>query len=127
MTDKLENLANALDQCDKEALKQIANTFAKLQRWYLVPWDDYIRMKNHQPVQIVEEEQTSFKVVLVGFDEKTKIALIRDVRAITNLGLVEAKKLVESFPQVLKDDVSKADADNIKKVIEAAGGKVEIS
>lgn len=127
MTEKIEKLANTLNECDKESLKQIANTFAKLQRWYVVPWDQLYAMRNHQPVQTIVEEKTSFKVVLVGFEESKKIAVIRDVRAITGLGLAESKKLVESFPQVLKDDASKAEADEISKIIVAAGGKVEIS
>jgi len=71
------------------------------------------------------EEQTEFDVILTG-DGGNKIAVIKEVRAITNLGLTEAKALVESAPKAIKEGVSKAEAEEIKKKIEEAGGTVEI-
>jgi len=71
------------------------------------------------------EEQTEFDVILTG-DGGNKIAVIKEVRAITNLGLTEAKALVESAPKAIKEGVSKAEAEEIKTKIEAAGGKVEV-
>ena len=71
------------------------------------------------------EEQTEFDVILTG-DGGNKIAVIKEVRAITNLGLTEAKALVESAPKAIKEGVSKAEAEDIKTKIEAAGGKVEV-
>lgn len=72
-----------------------------------------------------EEEQDSFSVVLTSFGEK-KIGVIKEVRALTSLGLKEAKDLVESAPKEIKGDVSKADAEEIKAKLEAAGASVEI-
>ena len=72
------------------------------------------------------EEKTSFDVVLTGFDATSKIKVIKVVREITSLGLADAKKAVESAPKTLKEDVSKADAEELKKKIEDAGGKVEL-
>ena len=69
-----------------------------------------------------EEEQSEFTVTLESFGEK-KIDVIKAVRAITGLGLGDAKALVEGAPKALKEGVSKADADEILKKIEAAGGK----
>ena len=69
------------------------------------------------------EEQTEFTVTLESVDAAKKIAVITAVRAITGLGLGEAKALVEGAPKVLKEGVSKADADKIVADIEAAGGK----
>lgn len=69
------------------------------------------------------EEQTEFTVTLESVDVAKKIAVIKAVRAITGLGLGEAKALVEGAPKVLKEGVSKADADKIVADIEAAGGK----
>lgn len=69
------------------------------------------------------EEQTEFTVTLESVDAAKKIAVIKAVRAITGLGLGEAKALVEGAPKVLKEGVSKADADKIVADIEAAGGK----
>ena len=72
-----------------------------------------------------EEEQTSFSVILTGFGDK-KIQVIKTVRALTGLGLKEAKDLVESCPTALKEGVSKEEADKIKGEIEEAGGAVTI-
>jgi large subunit ribosomal protein L7/L12 len=71
------------------------------------------------------EEQTEFTVVLKAAGEK-KVEAIKAVRAITGLGLKEAKDLVEGAPQTVKEAVSKADADKFKKELEAAGATVEI-
>ena len=71
------------------------------------------------------EEQTEFDVILTG-DGGKKIQVIKEVRAITNLGLTEAKALVEGAPKAIKEGVSKAEAEDIKKKIEEAGGTVEV-
>ncbi len=71
------------------------------------------------------EEKTEFDVVLTG-DGGKKINVIKEVRAITGLGLTEAKTLVESAPKAIKEGVSKADAEKFKKQIEEAGGTVEL-
>jgi len=71
------------------------------------------------------EEQTEFDVILTG-DGGKKINVIKEVRAITNLGLGEAKALVEGAPKPIKEGVSKAEAEEIKKKIEEAGGTVEL-
>lgn len=70
-----------------------------------------------------EEEQTEFTVTLESFDAAKKIPVIKAVREITGLGLGDAKGMVEGAPKVLKEGVSKADADEIIKKIEEAGGK----
>ena len=72
------------------------------------------------------EEQTEFNVILKAYDESKKIAVIKEVRAVTGLGLKEAKDLVEGAPKPLKEAVSKEDAKKIKDVITAAGGTVAI-
>ena len=71
------------------------------------------------------EEKTEFDVILTG-DGGKKIQVIKEVRAITALGLTEAKTLVESAPKAIKEGVNKAEAEEIKGKIEAAGGTVEI-
>ena len=71
------------------------------------------------------EEQTEFTVVLASAGDK-KIEVIKEVRAITGLGLKEAKDLVEGAPKPVKEAVSKADADKFKAQLEAAGAKVEL-
>jgi len=71
------------------------------------------------------EEQTEFDVVLSSFGEK-KVAVIKAVRAITSLGLKEAKDLVESAPAPIKEGVAKDEAEELKKQLEDAGGTVEV-
>ena len=71
------------------------------------------------------EEQTEFDVILTG-DGGKKINVIKEVRAITGLGLGEAKALVEGAPKAVKEGVNKAEAEEIKKKIEEAGGTVEL-
>ncbi|MEE4339420.1 50S ribosomal protein L7/L12, partial [Erythrobacter sp.] len=71
------------------------------------------------------EEKDEFDVILTG-DGGKKIQVIKEVRAITGLGLTEAKGLVEGAPKPLKEGVNKAEAEEIKSKIEAAGGTVEL-
>ena len=71
------------------------------------------------------EEKTDFTIFLTAFGDK-KINVIKEVRAITGLGLKEAKDLVEAAPKEVKKDVPKKDAEEAKKKLEAAGAKVEL-
>ena len=71
------------------------------------------------------EEQTEFDVILTG-DGGNKINVIKEVRAITGLGLGEAKALVEGAPKAVKEGANKAEAEEIKKKLEAAGATVEL-
>jgi large subunit ribosomal protein L7/L12 len=71
------------------------------------------------------EEKTTFNVVLTGFGEK-KIQVIKEVRALTGLGLKEAKDLVESVPKPVKEGLGKDEAEAAKKQLEAAGATVEL-
>jgi large subunit ribosomal protein L7/L12 len=73
-----------------------------------------------------EEEKTSFDVILKGPGEK-KIQVIKEVRAITGLGLKEAKELVDNAPNAVKEGLSKEEAETIKAQLEGAGGAVELA
>ena len=72
-----------------------------------------------------EEAPTEFNVILTGFGDK-KIQVIKEVRAITSLGLKEAKELVEGVPKPIKEGIQKEEAEKIKKQVEEAGGTIEI-
>ena len=78
------------------------------------------------PAAAAVEEKTEFDVVLAGFDAASKIKVIKVVREITGLGLAEAKAAVEGTPKTLKEAISKDEAEELKKKIEEAGGKVEL-
>ena len=72
------------------------------------------------------EEKTTFDVVLKEVPADKKIAIIKEVRAATNLGLKEAKDLVEAAPKTVKEGVNKEEAEDLKKKFEAAGAKIEL-
>ena len=71
-------------------------------------------------------EKTEFDVILAGFDAAAKIKVIKAVREISGLGLAEAKAVVEGAPKALKEGVGKDEAEELKKKVEEAGGKVEL-
>ena|SRR6478735_6775521 len=77
------------------------------------------------PAAPAAEEQTEFDVILTG-DGGKKINVIKEVRAITGLGLTEAKTLVESAPKAVKEGVNKDEAEKVKKQLEEAGATVEL-
>jgi len=72
------------------------------------------------------EEQTEFDLILDSFDPAAKIKVLKAVREATGLGLGEAKALVEAAPKAVKEGISKADAEALKKTIEEVGGKVTV-
>ncbi len=75
--------------------------------------------------EVTAEEKTDFNVILTEAGQ-AKIAVIKAVRTITNLGLKEAKVLVDSAPKAVKENVSQAEADEVKKALEEAGATVEL-
>jgi large subunit ribosomal protein L7/L12 len=77
------------------------------------------------PTTTKEEEKTTFNLVLAAAGDN-KIAVIKEIRQITNLGLKEAKDLVDSAPKTIKEGISKEEAEAIKKRLEAVGAKVEL-
>jgi large subunit ribosomal protein L7/L12 len=77
------------------------------------------------PAEAVEE-QTEFNVILTGYEADKKIQVIKVVRAITSLGLKEAKDLVEGVPKPVKEAVSKQEAANIKKQLEEVSGQIKV-
>lgn len=78
------------------------------------------------PAAEAAAEKTEFDVILAGFDAAAKIKVIKAVREITGLGLAEAKAAVEGTPKTLKEGLSKDEAEEMKKKVEEAGGKVEL-
>lgn len=77
------------------------------------------------PVEIVEEK-TAFDVLLTEVPADKKIAILKVVRNVTGLGLKESKEIVDNVPKLLKEGITKDESENIKKEIEASGGKVTI-
>ena len=79
-----------------------------------------------EAAEAIEEEKTSFDVKLMAFDGKSKIKVIKEVRAVAGLGLKEAKELVESAPKVIQKNLKKEAADELKEKLEALGAEIEI-
>jgi large subunit ribosomal protein L7/L12 len=78
------------------------------------------------PAAEPEEEKTEFDVILEEFPADKKMAILKEVRGITGLGLKETKELVESAPKAIKEGIGKDEAEEIKKKLEAAGAKVSV-
>jgi large subunit ribosomal protein L7/L12 len=73
-----------------------------------------------------EEEQTEFKVSLISVGDGKKIPVLKELRALTNLGLKEAKDIIDKTPSVIKEGVNKEEADKIRAKLEEVGAKVEV-
>ena len=87
---------------------------------------DSIMSQPQAAQQEEKQEKSLFKVVLTGFDAGKKIGVIKAVRALKEMGLLEAKNFVEDCPGTLKEDVEKEEAEKMQKELEAAGGKIEL-
>jgi len=79
-----------------------------------------------EEAEAVVEEKTAFDVKLIGFNAKSKIKVIKEVRAVAGLGLKEAKELVESAPKVIQKALKREAADELKEKLEALGAEIEI-
>jgi len=83
-------------------------------------------VSNEEEATMKKPEKSAFDLKLIAFDEKSKIKVIKEIRAITNLGLKEAKDLVEGVPKVVKKDMKKEEAESLKEKLVAVGATVEI-
>jgi large subunit ribosomal protein L7/L12 len=127
MSDKIEKL---YDELSKMTVLEVSGLIKRLEEGWgvsaaaAVPMGMPMGMGGGAAVAEVEEK-TEFDVILMAAGAQ-KINVIKEVRAITSLGLKEAKDLVEAAPKAIKEAVSKAEAEEIKKKVEAAGATVEI-
>jgi len=122
MSVNLEQLSESLSSL---TVLELAELSKKLEEKWGVSAASFAVAPSAGASAVAEEVKDKFEVVLTLVGEN-KINVIKEVRAITNLGLKEAKDLVESAPKTLKSDVAKADAEEIKKKLEAVGAKVEL-
>jgi len=120
------NLDQIADELSKLTVLEISDLSKILEKkWGVTAAIAVAAPASSSGVAAAVEEQTEFSVVLESSGE-SKINVIKEVRAITNLGLKEAKDLVEAAPKSIKDGVSKSEAEEIKKKLEAAGAKVKL-
>ena len=126
MSDKIEKL---YDELSKMTVLEVSGLIKRLEEGWGVSAAAAVPMMpmggGTGAVAEAVEEKTEFDVILTAVGAQ-KINVIKEVRAITSLGLKEAKDLVEAAPKAIKEAVSKAEAEEIKKKVEAAGATVEI-
>lgn len=113
-----------IEHISKMSVLDLANLVKELEEKFGVSAAPVAVAGGAGPAAVVEE-QTEFTVILADGGEK-KINVIKEIRTITGLGLKEAKDLVEGAPKMVKEGISKADAEAIKKTLEGAGAKVEL-
>jgi large subunit ribosomal protein L7/L12 len=87
---------------------------------------DALQTAPAQVAEVVVEESTTATIMLTGFAPGKKIPIIKAIKPILNLGLLEAKNFVEDLPKVVKEDLEKDEAEKFKKILEEAGGTVEL-
>ncbi|MBL0849104.1 MAG: 50S ribosomal protein L7/L12 [Candidatus Liberibacter ctenarytainae] len=124
----MSNIQSIVDQLSSLTLIQAAELAKKLEETWGVSAAAPVAVSQAaaEATSAPVSEKTEFDVVLVGFDAKSKIALIKEVRSHTTLGLKEAKDLVEGCPKSVKEGISKSEAEEVKKKLDDAGGIVEI-
>ncbi|MEO0089008.1 MAG: 50S ribosomal protein L7/L12 [candidate division WOR-3 bacterium] len=126
MSSKIDELINAIENLTvmelAELVEKLKDKFGITQTAFAGPV-----VGAAQPVTPSEtkEEKTEFTVILVSVGDK-KIQVLKELRALTNLGLKEAKDLIDNVPSVIKEKVSKEEAEKIKAKLEEVGAKVEI-
>ena len=92
-------------------------------------WDidlDALQTAPAQVAEVVVEESTTATIMLTGFAPGKKIPIIKAIKPMLDLGLLEAKNFVEDLPKVVKEDLEKEEAETLKKILEEAGGTVEL-
>jgi large subunit ribosomal protein L7/L12 len=119
------NAAKILDMIKDLKLLEAANLVKAIEEEFGVSAAAPVAMAAGPAAAAVEEEQTEFDVVLAAAGDK-KIQVIKEVRAITGLGLKEAKELVEGAPKAVKEGINKEDAEKMKAQLEGVGATVEI-
>ena len=120
MSDTVDDVMNSVQESDPLAVRWEAAVTRPIR--HVVVQEVVV---SEETGEVATEEKTDFDVVLNEIGSN-KIAVIKEVRTITALGLKEAKDLVEGAPKTVKQDVTKAEAEEMKKALEAAGAKVEL-
>ena len=113
-----------VEQLGKLTVLEAGDLAKKLEKEWNLNYEQILQGATPQAVE--EKEDTLLKVILTGFEAGGKIGVIKEVRKIRDMGLLEAKNFVEDTPQELKGDIEKEEAEKIKASIESVGGKVEI-
>ena len=119
------NIDNLVEQLGKLTVVEAGELSKKLEE----VWGLDLSALTSAPVQapVVDVEKETATVMLVSHADDKKISMIKAVRPILDLGLIEAKNFVEDLPRAVKEDIDKEEAEKLKKVLEEAGGIVELN
>tara|TARA_Y100001951_G_scaffold79089_1_gene66811 strand:+ start:133 stop:513 length:381 start_codon:yes stop_codon:yes gene_type:complete len=120
----MNQIDTLVEQLGKLTVLEAGDLAKKLEKVWNLNYEQILQSTKPQVVE--EKEETLSKVILTGFEAGGKIGVIKEVRKIKDMGLLEAKNFVEDAPQELKGDIEKEEAEKIKTLIESVGGKVEI-
>ena len=120
----MSNIDNLVEELGKLTVIEAGELSKRLEKaWGL---DLNKIMQTSAPAVAVEEETSLVKVILTGFAPGKKIHIIKAIRPILELGLLEAKNFSEDLPQAVKEDLDKEEAEKLKQILEEAGGTVEL-
>ena len=122
----MTNIDNLVEQLGKLTVVEAGELAKGLEK----AWGLDLNALINAPVQALEPEpevKTTATVMLIGHADDKKISMIKAVRPILDLGLIEAKNFVEDLPRAVKEDIDKEEAEKLKKVLEEAGGTVELN
>ena len=121
----MADLAKLVDELSALTVMEAADLSKMLEEKWGVPAAAAVAVAAGGAAAAAEEEKDEFEIVLVAAGDN-KINVIKEIRTITQLGLKEAKDLVDGAPKTIKESAPKAEAEEIKKKLEAAGAKVEL-
>lgn len=125
MEKKMADLAKLVDELSALTVMEAADLSKMLEEKWGVSAAAAVAVAAGGAAAAAEEEKDEFEIVLVAAGDN-KINVIKEIRTITQLGLKEAKDLVDGAPKTIKESAPKAEAEEIKKKLEAAGAKVEL-
>ena len=123
-TDTMTKIDNLIEELGKLTVIEAGELSKRLEK----AWGLDLTALTSAPVQasVVQEESTTATVMLLSFADGKKIPIIKAVRPMLDLGLLEAKNFVEDLPKVIKEDIEKEEAEKLKTILEEAGGTVEL-
>ena len=118
----MTNIDNLIEQLGKLTVIEAGELSKRLEKAWGLDLNAYLGASAPAPVEATESATAT--VMLTGFADGKKIPMIKAVRPILDLGLLEAKNFVEDLPKAVKEDIDKEEAEQLKKVLEEAGGTV---
>ncbi len=123
----MAEIDNLVEQLGKLTVVEAGELAKKLEKVWGLNYEEILGAGGSRvPVASQEEVKDTATVTLTGFADGQKIPIIKAVRPILDLGLLEAKNFVEDLPKVIKEDIEKEEAEKLKKILEEAGGTVQL-